>query len=125
MVATTWRDTSIRPRSLDWISVLGGFPVRVGLAFVFESIVCYYVTLNSPPSYVMPSEAPNSSNTMAQRCAICGKGPQYGHNVSHSKVRTKRRFMPNLHKARVAVNGRTQTALICTRCLRTQAKASS
>src|SRR5256885_10060479 len=38
MVATTWRETSIRPRSLAWISVLGGFPVRGGLAFVFESI---------------------------------------------------------------------------------------
>jgi hypothetical protein len=37
-VATTWRETSIRPRSLAWISVLGGFPVRGGLAFVFESI---------------------------------------------------------------------------------------
>ena len=60
---------------------------------------------------------------MAQRCAICGKGPQYGHNVSHSKVRTKRRFMPNLHKARVMISGRLQTAMVCTRCLRTQAKS--
>ena len=64
------------------------------------------------------------TNTMAQRCAICGKGPQYGHNVSHSKVHTKRRFMPNLHKARVTIEGRTQTALVCTRCLRTQAKSA-
>jgi large subunit ribosomal protein L28 len=124
MVATTWRDTSIRPRSLDWISVLGGFPVRGGLAFVLESIVCYYVTLISPQSYAMVIEAPQQTNTMAQRCAICGKGPQYGHHVSHSKVHTKRRFMPNLHKARVTIDGRTQTALVCTRCLRTQAKSA-
>ena len=124
MVATTWRDTSIRPRSLAWISVLGGFPVRDGLAFVFESIVCYYVTLISPQSYAMFGEAPKKTKTMAQRCAICGKGPQYGHNVSHSKVHTKRRFMPNLHKARVTIDGRTQTALVCTRCLRTQAKSA-
>jgi len=82
------------------------------------------VTLISPPSYEKPLEAPKSSRTMAQRCAICGKGPQYGHNVSHSKVRTKRRFMPNLHKARVTINGRSQTALVCTRCLRTQAKSA-
>jgi len=33
---------------------------------------------------------------MAKKCEICGKGPQYGHNVSHSKVRTNRRFLPNL-----------------------------
>jgi len=81
------------------------------------------VTLISPPSYAMALEAPNPFNTMAQRCAICGKGPQYGHNVSHSKVRTKRRFMPNLHKARVTINGRLETTLVCTRCLRTQAKS--
>jgi large subunit ribosomal protein L28 len=124
MVATTWRDTSIRPRSLAWISVLGGFPVRWGLAFVFESIVCYYVTLISPQSYAMIREAPKQNQTMAQRCAICGKGPQYGHHVSHSKVHTKRRFMPNLHKARVTIDGKSQTALVCTRCLRTQAKSA-
>src|SRR4030081_2923212 len=74
MVATTWRDTSIRPRSLAWISVLGGFPVRWGLAFVFESIVCYYQNLISPQSYAMIREAPKQNQTMAQRCAICGKG---------------------------------------------------
>jgi large subunit ribosomal protein L28 len=72
----------------------------------------------------MPVETPKQSNTMAQRCAICGKGPQYGHHVSHSKVHTKRRFMPNLHKAKVTIDGRMQTALVCTRCLRTQAKSA-
>lgn len=65
---------------------------------------------------------PEPVKTMARKCAICGKGPQYGHNVSHSKVRTKRRFLPNLHKAQVTINGRRQTATVCTRCLRTQAK---
>ena len=61
---------------------------------------------------------------MSQRCAICGKGPQAGHNVSHSKVHTKRRFMPNLHKARVMIKGRLQTATVCTRCIRTLAKSA-
>lgn len=45
-----------------------------------------------------------------------------GHNVSHSKVRTKRRFMPNLHVATVTVQGRTIKARLCTRCIRTQSK---
>ena len=85
--------------------------------------MCYYVTLISPQSYAMTPGTSKQTNTMAQRCAICGKGPQYGHNVSHSKVRTKRRFMPNLHKARVTISGRLQTAMVCTRCLRTQAKS--
>ena len=86
--------------------------------------MCYYVTLNSPPSYAKALEATIPPKNMAQRCAICGKGPQYGHNVSHSKVRTKRRFMPNLHKAKVTIQGRQETALVCTRCLRTQAKSA-
>ncbi len=33
---------------------------------------------------------------MARRCAITGKGVQVGHNVSHSNIKTKRRFLPNL-----------------------------
>jgi large subunit ribosomal protein L28 len=33
---------------------------------------------------------------MARRCPITGKGVQVGHNVSHSNVKTKRRFLPNL-----------------------------
>jgi hypothetical protein len=33
------------------------------LAFVLESIVCYYVTLISPQSYAMVIEAPKSTNT--------------------------------------------------------------
>lgn len=47
-----------------------------------------------------------------------------GHNVSHSKVHTLRRFMPNLHVAHIAVKGKMVRAKVCTRCLRTQAKAA-
>jgi large subunit ribosomal protein L28 len=61
---------------------------------------------------------------MAQRCDICGKGPMTGNNVSHSKVHTKRRFLPNLHVTHLAVRGKEVRAKVCTRCLRTQAKAA-
>ena len=61
---------------------------------------------------------------MSQRCEICGKGPMAGNNVSHSKVHTKRRFMPNLQTAHVALKGRLVKATVCTRCLRTQSKAA-
>ncbi|MQY73348.1 MAG: 50S ribosomal protein L28, partial [Dehalococcoidia bacterium] len=27
------------------------------------------------------------------KCDICGKSPQFGHNVSHSKRHTKRRWV--------------------------------
>jgi large subunit ribosomal protein L28 len=56
---------------------------------------------------------------MSQRCQVCGKGPQYGHNVSFSKRATNRRFMPNLSKRKVTVNGAEQRLMICTNCLRT------
>ena len=33
---------------------------------------------------------------MARKCVVTGKGVQVGHNVSHSNIKTKRRFLPNL-----------------------------
>lgn len=59
---------------------------------------------------------------MAKRCDQCGKGPMSGNNVSHSKVHTRRRFMPNLQPSRVTVGGRTVKAVLCTRCIRTASK---
>ena len=34
---------------------------------------------------------------MAKVCQVTGKRPIVGHNVSHSNIKTKRRFEPNLH----------------------------
>jgi large subunit ribosomal protein L28 len=55
-------------------------------------------------------------------CEICGKGPQFGHNVSHAKNRTNRRWAPNIQKATMMVDGQLKKISICTRCLRTQRK---
>ena len=33
---------------------------------------------------------------MSRRCELTGKGAQTGHKVSHSNIKTKRRFLPNL-----------------------------
>ena len=33
---------------------------------------------------------------MSRRCELTSKGPQTGHTVSHSNIKTKRRFLPNL-----------------------------
>jgi large subunit ribosomal protein L28 len=38
---------------------------------------------------------------MARKCAVTGKGVQVGHNVSHSNIKTKRRFLPNLQRTSV------------------------
>jgi len=42
----------------------------------------------------------------------------YGHNVSHSKRRTRRIFKPNLHVVRVEVGGVTKRMKLCSKCLR-------
>ena len=37
---------------------------------------------------------------MARVCLVTGKVPVGGHKVSHSNIKTKRRFLPNLQKKR-------------------------
>ena len=55
---------------------------------------------------------------MSKRCEICGKGPMVGHNVSHSHNLTKRRWLPNLQKIKVKVNGSTKRLRVCTSCIK-------
>ncbi len=55
---------------------------------------------------------------MSKICSVCGKGPSFGHNRSHSMVATKRRFDPNLQRVRVLVNGTAKRVYVCTRCLK-------
>ena len=38
---------------------------------------------------------------MTKTCEVTGKRPATGNNVSHAKNRTRRRFLPNLHKRRI------------------------
>ena len=37
---------------------------------------------------------------MTKKCELTGKMPLKGHNVSHANNKTKRRFLPNLKKAK-------------------------
>lgn len=56
---------------------------------------------------------------MSKECAFCGKAPQVGNLVSHSNIKTKRRFNPNLQRVRHQFpNGTVATVSVCTRCLR-------
>lgn len=55
---------------------------------------------------------------MSKVCDICGKGPISGHNVSHSHKLTKRRWLPNLQKIRVKVDGEVKKLRVCTQCIR-------
>ncbi|HUS04166.1 MAG TPA: 50S ribosomal protein L28 [Dehalococcoidia bacterium] len=57
------------------------------------------------------------------KCDICGKRVQFGNNVSHSKKRVKRRWLPNIHRVTVTINSEKRRINMCTRCFRTQYKA--
>lgn len=59
---------------------------------------------------------------MARECEICGKKPTTGNNVSHANNKTKRRWLPNLQKVRMATaGGGSKQARVCTRCIRSGA----
>ncbi|HXQ11328.1 MAG TPA: 50S ribosomal protein L28 [Caulobacteraceae bacterium] len=38
---------------------------------------------------------------MSRRCELTGVGPMVGHNVSHSNMKAKRRFLPGLKTIRI------------------------
>ena len=55
---------------------------------------------------------------MSRVCEICGKGPSYGHNVSHANNKTRRVWYPNLQRMRVLKNNNVVRMRVCTRCIR-------
>jgi len=52
------------------------------------------------------------------KCEICGKTRSVGHKVSHSNIKTKRTWSPNIQRVRVLVNGHPKRMYVCTQCLR-------
>jgi large subunit ribosomal protein L28 len=54
---------------------------------------------------------------MSRQCAVCGKKPQFGHNVSHSNNITLRRWNPNLQSVRALVAGVPRRLRVCTSCI--------
>lgn len=58
---------------------------------------------------------------MSRRCEISGKGVMTGNNVSHAMNHSRRRFLPNLHVARLQsdILGERVKMRLSTRALRT------
>ncbi|HUF67766.1 MAG TPA: 50S ribosomal protein L28 [Longimicrobiales bacterium] len=55
---------------------------------------------------------------MPRVCHVCGKGTTFGNNVSHANNKTRRRWLPNLRRVRVATpEGENRHVRVCTRCL--------
>ena len=55
---------------------------------------------------------------VARECYICGKKPITGNNVSHSHKKTKRRWLPNLQKIKIKLDGENKRVKVCTRCIK-------
>jgi large subunit ribosomal protein L28 len=55
---------------------------------------------------------------MAQVCEICGKGPQFGNNISHAHNVTRRRWNVNLRPVKAKVEGGAKRLRVCTRCIK-------
>ena len=58
---------------------------------------------------------------MSRVCQLTGKRPITGNNVSHSNAKTRRRFLPNLHKKRFFIpeTGEWVSLKVSTKALRT------
>ncbi|ESQ93843.1 hypothetical protein ABENE_03930 [Asticcacaulis benevestitus DSM 16100 = ATCC BAA-896] len=53
-------------------------------------------------SFRAPLFVLTEGNPMSRRCELTGVGPMVGHSVSHSNIKTKRRFLPSLRQINLA-----------------------
>ena len=55
---------------------------------------------------------------MSQVCAVCGKHPVAGRNVSHSHRVTNRIIRPNIQHVHALINGTVKQVNVCTKCMK-------
>jgi large subunit ribosomal protein L28 len=81
----------------------------------------FFITLLSIISYLCP---PKKRNYMSRVCQVTGKRPITGNKVSHSNIKTRRRFLPNLQTKRyfLAEEDKWITLKLSTEGIRTIAK---
>ncbi len=54
------------------------------------------------------------------KCDVCGKGPMTGNSVSHSHLKTRRVWQPNVHRTTIKIEGKIRKANVCTKCLKSR-----
>ncbi|MBP2669927.1 MAG: rpmB [Deltaproteobacteria bacterium] len=52
------------------------------------------------------------------KCAICGKGPSFGHNVSHANNKTAKVWRPNIQRVKTIQGGTVRHLRVCTQCIK-------
>lgn len=55
---------------------------------------------------------------MAKICVVCSKSRTTGSKVSHSNIRTKRKWYPNVQRIKIMLNGSPRRVNVCTRCIK-------
>ncbi len=55
---------------------------------------------------------------MAKNCDVCGRGPIFGHRISHAHNVTNRRWNVNLQSVRAVVKGAHKRIKVCTSCIK-------
>lgn len=55
---------------------------------------------------------------MAKICVVCSKSKSTGSQVSHSNMRTKRKWNPNIQRIKIMYNGSPRRVNVCTRCIK-------
>ncbi|MFA5839372.1 MAG: 50S ribosomal protein L28 [Candidatus Margulisiibacteriota bacterium] len=55
---------------------------------------------------------------MSKKCVICDKKAVIGNSVSHSNMKSKRKFRPNLQKINIILKGKACKEYVCTKCLK-------
>jgi large subunit ribosomal protein L28 len=71
-----------------------------------------------PEKLWLELEISSGAIVMARVCDICGKGPQFGNNVSHAHNVTKRRWNVNLRPVKAMVKGASKRIRACASCIR-------
>ncbi len=55
---------------------------------------------------------------MSKVCAVCGKHPSAGRNVSHSHRVSNRTVYPNIQSVTALIDGSAKKINVCTKCLK-------
>jgi large subunit ribosomal protein L28 len=104
---------------------------RIDIPIIHEFVILHTLTFHGIISPALKANirvgeiiACERGSAMAN-CDMCGKGPQFGHNISHSKRHTNRMWSPNIQPVSLMVNGQLRRVRVCTRCLRTLNKTTA
>jgi large subunit ribosomal protein L28 len=94
-------------------------PYRQGSSVEHGTVVRYPSTTGSAETGSMTNLTTTKwSDPVASVCDVCGKGPGFGNNVSHSHRRTPRRWNPNIQRVRAMVGKTPRRLNVCTSCIK-------